>query len=93
MLSHISKKINEKINLTFKNNLDMLFFRLEIMPYTKDSNYLKMAISIAYLEHSEDISISNITKKIAGKYNAYSSDYKITTKDFIIGAIYYIDSK
>ena len=81
-----------------------------------------MGITIAYLEHTEDINISNIVKKIARKYNVsrsdsiqsamdktvghlypktlkdtqlqkfFSSNYKITTKDFIIRAIYYIDS-
>ena len=113
-------KKEENFKPTFKEDLDVLFNRLDIKPYTKGSNYLKNAIYIAYYEDSNDINISNITKQIASRYNlshsdsiqsamdktvrtlypknvkdeklkrVFTSDYKITTKDFISRAIYYI---
>lgn len=115
-------KKEENFKPTFKEDLDVLFARLDIKPYTKGSNYLKNAIYIAYYEDSNDINISNITKQIANRYNVshsdsvqsamdktvrtlypkhvkdddlkrvFTSDYKITTKDFISRALYYIDN-
>ena len=97
-----------------------MFSKLDIKPYTKGSIYLKNAIYIAYYNNSREINISNITKKIAIRYNVpnsdsiqssmdktvstlypkhvkdddlkkvFTSDYKITTKDFISRALYYI---
>ena len=115
-------KREEVFKPTFKEDLDFLFFKLDIKPYTKGSTYLKNAICIAYYDDSKEINISNITKKIAVRYNVphsdsiqsamdktvrtiypkhvkddnlkkvFTSDYKITTKDFISRALYYIDN-
>lgn len=113
-------KKEENFSPTFKDDLDVLFSKLDIKPYTKGSIYLKNAIYIAYYNNSREINISNITKKIAIRYNVtnsdsiqssmdktvstlypkhvkdddlkkvFTSDYKITTKDFISRALYYI---
>ncbi len=114
-------KDDESFKPTFKEDLDTLFSNLDIKPYTKGSNYLKAAICIAYYDNSYDINISNIIKKIAGRYHishsdsiqsamdktvstlypkhlkdvnlqkVFTSNYKITTKDFISRALYYIE--
>lgn len=115
-------KKEENFKPTFKEDLDVLFSKLDIKPYTKGSTYLKNAIYIAYYDDSKEINISNITKKIAVRYNVsnsdsiqssmdktvstlyprrvkdddlkrvFTSDYKITTKDFISRALYYMNN-
>jgi two-component system response regulator (stage 0 sporulation protein A) len=119
------KEIREIYNEEYlKENLDSdlnsLFIKLDINPYTKGSTYLKNAISIAFYD-IDNINITRIAKQIActngisnsnciqsamdKAVNSYLFDNvkdlelktiflgdRITTKDFISKAIYYINN-
>ena len=123
LIQEIREIQNEEIiRPKLEQKLDNLFFSLDIKPYTKGSNYLKTAISIAYYNPERDINISSITREICCRNkisnsdsiqssidktvgtiyienikdkhlrNMFSTDYKITTKDFINRALNYIDN-
>ena len=119
------KEIREIYNEEYlKENLDSdlnsLFIKLDINPYTKGSTYLKNAISIAFYD-IDNINITRIAKQIActngisnsnciqsamdKAVNSYLFDNvkdlelkniflcdRITTKDFISKAVYYINN-
>ncbi|MDO5556156.1 MAG: response regulator [Clostridia bacterium] len=85
----ISIDENERIKPLSQNNIDDLFSKLNIKSYTKGAKYLKDAISIAYYEQPNPISLSNIAKTVAMKNKIPITETILSNMDKTISSMYY----